>query len=101
MREKHPLAGKKVKLHIALPDNEEQRNSPGVVKLKDTVFEIEDWWENVSGSSWINGIGNPACMKYGIRAGISDLPTDNEVVYGKIDNVGHLIHQSEIGETIE
>lgn len=42
--------------------------------------------------------GNPACMNYAIRAGFSDLPTDDEVLYGKIGGFGHLVHISEIEE---
>ena len=40
--------------------------------------------------------GNPAALQYGMRSGFSGLPTDNEVVYGKVGMLGYLIHKSEI-----
>lgn len=44
---------------------------------------------------------NPAALKYGMRSGIIDLPCDDEVVYGHTPNhLGHLVHESELGEVI-
>ena len=43
--------------------------------------------------------GNPAALKYAVRAALREpasLPLDDEVVYGKVDIFGHLIHVSEI-----
>jgi len=39
-------------------------------------------------------------MIYGMRCGLSEIPIpiDNEVLYGKIDGLGHLVHISEIVE---
>lgn len=61
-------------------------------------IQIEDWWDRVAGGSWMTCDGNPACMGYGIRTGFSErrIPTDNEVLYGKIGALGVLVHMSEI-----
>ncbi len=99
--EKHPLANKTVKLNIKIPSNKKQANSPGILELKDKEFRIEDWVLNMpGGKSWMDMNGNPACLKYAIRSGISGLPTDDNVVYGKVDGLGHLIHESELGKVI-
>lgn len=63
-------------------------------------IRVEDWWDRVYGQSWMDADGNAAAMTYAIRTGLSrpDIPTDNEVVYGKVDSIGHLVHVSELGE---
>lgn len=73
------------------------------VKVKDSVQEIggqeiciEDWMDRVIGQSWMHANGNFACMKYAMRSGFAGLPTDNEVLYGKIGHLGHCVHISEI-----
>lgn len=60
------------------------------------IFHIEDWWDRVSGGSWQVSIGNPAALQYSLRSVANDLPIDDEVVYGKIEGLGHLVHVSEI-----
>lgn len=59
-------------------------------------YVVEDWWDRVAGKSWMHCDGNPACMEYAIRSGIADLPTDDNVLYGKVGSYGHLIHVSEL-----
>ena len=62
---------------------------------------IEDWWDRVSGKSWMFANGNPACLVYAMRTGFSEIPipTDNEVLCGHTkDGLGHLLHISEIEE---
>ncbi|QES45195.1 hypothetical protein DEJ49_33175 [Streptomyces venezuelae] len=60
-------------------------------------YRLEDWWDRVSGSSWMYAEGHLACLAYAIRtAGIT--PIDDEVVYGKCGGIGHLAHVSEIKE---
>jgi hypothetical protein len=86
--EAHPLAGQTVTLALS-------RDAPDF-KSGDE-YRIEDWWDRVSGRSWMDASGNPAAMMYGIRAGFHRLPVDDEVVYGKIGSFGHLIHISELG----
>lgn len=73
------------------------------VKIKDSVksiggkeYLVEDYWHLVSGKSWMHSNGNQACLNYAIRSAFNGLPTDNEVLYGKMDGLGFLIHVSEI-----
>lgn len=61
-------------------------------------YQVEDWWDRVYGKSWMDSNGNPAAMNYGVRAGLEDLPLNDEVLYGKIGPFGHLVHMSEIGD---
>jgi len=86
-KEAHELAGKTVVLHC-LPDPDE---------LNGKLYRIEDWWDRVAGCSWMSCQGNPACLKYALRSAREPLPTDNEVVYGKVDGLGHLVHVTELG----
>jgi hypothetical protein len=60
------------------------------------TFRLEDWWDRVAGQSWMDSDGNPAALHYAMRAGLNGLPTDDEVVYGKVGSFGHLVHVSEI-----
>jgi len=94
LRKRHPLAGKTVTLH--------PKSKPFNGVENGAQFVIEDWWENVGGGSWMDAQGNPACLCYAMRSGMGCLPgkpipTDNEVVYGKIGPFGHLVHVSELG----
>jgi hypothetical protein len=75
------------------------------VKIKSEAMElgnlellVEDWWDRVAGKSWMQSNGNPACLKYAMRTGMSNMniPNDNEVVYGKINGLGYLVHISEL-----
>lgn len=77
------------------------RIKPGVThpQVKDfggAEICVEDWWDRVAGMSWMVCDGNPACLLYAMRAGFSDLPTDDEVIYGKVGPYGHLVHVSEL-----
>ena len=93
--DKHPLAGKTVKLTPAPCSNEKLALSNGA------LYRIEDYWINVSGGSWMDAQGNPACLMYAMRAGFSGLPIDDNVVYGKIGGLGHLVHVNELGDVVE
>jgi len=68
----------------------------GVPELGDKIIHIEDWWDRISGKSWMFCVGNPAAMNYGIRSGLNGLPIDDEVVYGHINGLGFLVHISEL-----
>ena len=61
-------------------------------------FWVEDWWENVSGKSWMNSDGNPAALAYAFRTGMSGgkVPINNEVLYGKIDGLGFMFNVCEL-----
>ena len=84
MREPSPLARKTVTIKTG--------------EFAGREYSVEDWWENVGGMSWMDAKGNPACLKYAMRTGFSEIPipTDNEVLYGKIGSFGELIHVSEL-----
>jgi len=90
MKQKHELAGKTVRLNCASDSD----------KLNGQEFVVEDYWENIAGRSWMFCDGNPACMKYAIRSAFAGLPTDNNVVYGKVGGFGHIVHVSELGPVI-
>lgn len=70
----------------------------GGMDLANKEFYVEDWWENVTGKSWMISDGNIAAMAYGVRTGLRGaiIPIDNEVLYGKIDGLGFLFHVSEL-----
>lgn len=66
-------------------------------QYKGCQYQVEDWWDKVSGKSWMAANGNPACLEYAMRTGLQDeVPTDDEVLYGKIDGLGHLFHITEV-----
>lgn len=60
-------------------------------------FTVEDYWDRLSGESWMVAEGNPAATHYAVRSGYAGLPIDDEVVYGKVGNRGLLVHVSELG----
>jgi hypothetical protein len=96
--ESHPLAGKKVHLNIEPPEG--KADAPLFAELIGQEYRIEDWWDHLTGGSWMDATGNPAALKYAMRAGLAHLPIDNEVVYGKVGAFGQLIHVSELGEVV-
>ena len=89
--ESSELAGKTVKIKPNV-------KHPQVEDFGGSEFKVEDWWDKVAGKSWMDCDGNPACLVYAMRTGFSKepVPTDNEVVYGKMGCLGHLVHVSEI-----
>lgn len=94
--EAHPLAGQTVKLNATASDP-----TQGCV-VEGALYRIEDWWDRVAGRSWTVCDGNPACLQYAMRTGLSgNSHLDDEVVYGKIDGLGHLVHVSELAEVTE
>jgi hypothetical protein len=87
----HPLAGKRIYLSLKAPHSQ----------LKDSeVMLVEDWWDRVSGNSWIANPLNPACLIYSVHRNFG-LPLDDEVVYGKVGGLGQLVHDSELGTPLE
>jgi hypothetical protein len=74
------------------------RTHPQVENFGGCEILIEDWWDRVSGSSWAWARGNPACLVYAVRTGITKhpVPGDDEVLYGHMGGLGHLVHISEI-----
>jgi hypothetical protein len=60
-------------------------------------YEVEDWWDRLSGgTSWMFSNGNMACLHYALRSALAGLPPDDEVLYGHINNLGHLVHVTEV-----
>ena len=73
-------------------------NANGTVDVKEIC--VEDYWDRVAGGSWMFAEGNPVAMAYAIRSGLvsTGLPIDDEVVYGKVNGIGHIVHVSELGK---
>jgi hypothetical protein len=88
----HELAGKTVAATM--------QRGPKLEPLE-VVLRVEDWWDLVYGASWMDVNGNPAVTFYAVRGGVSGLPIDDEVVYGKVGGMGHLVHVSELGAVQE
>ncbi|WP_091086227.1 hypothetical protein [Micromonospora nigra] len=84
IRDRHPLAGQTVRL------------TASDARLAGKEYRVEDWWQNVTGGSWMDATGNPAALTYAMRSALAGLPLDNEVLYGKVAGRGHLVHVSEI-----
>lgn len=80
----HPLAGKMAKI------------CDDATVIGGREIQIEDWWDRVAGASWMFSTNNPACLNYAVRSSVKPLPTDDLVVYGKIDGFGYLVHASEL-----
>ena len=84
----HPLSGQTVRLKDGICHPQYNMNGG--------EFKVEDWWDRVTGGSWMNANGNPAAIIFAIRSAGVGLPTDGEVVYGKFKGMGVIIHASEI-----
>jgi len=88
-----PLAGQKVIIKKGV-------KHPQVKDFGGAEFVVEDWVDRVIGQSWMFADGNPACLIYAIRSGLTETSMiDNEVLYGKVGPLGHLVHISEIDES--
>lgn len=60
-------------------------------------YRVEGYWDVLTGGSWMDANGNPACIAYAVRSAVCGLPTDDLVLYGKTpDSSGHLVHVSEV-----
>ncbi len=66
------------------------------------VVHIEGTDKDVMGKPWfLNSMGNPAIGLYTIRQLEEDItPYNGPVYYGKINGLGELIHESELGEEV-
>lgn len=89
-RDPHPLADQTV----VLPDHV-SKTGAGPIR-PGAEYVVEDWWDRLTGGSWMDANGNPAAMSYALRAGMVGLPLDNQVVYGHIGGIGHLLHVTEL-----
>lgn len=78
----HEFAGKSVKIERGLH--------------KGKIFQCQDYWDRLTGMSWVIARGNPACLEYGKRAQDERLPFNNDVLLGRIGHYTVLIHVSEL-----
>lgn len=62
MREKFKYAGQTVKTKQGVGTSSFGQD------MSEQDFIVEDWWENVSGCSWMNSNGNPAALEYAVRS---------------------------------
>ncbi len=90
-----PLAGQTVRIRKGVTDP-----AQGAV-VAGAEYRVEDWWDRVSGGSWMTAQGNPAALQYAMRTSVTDLnghdvPIDDEVLYGKVGPFGHLVHLFEL-----
>ena len=97
--EPHTLAGQTVKLNARANDPLRAMVNAG------SEFRIEDWVDRLDltddgKSLWDSLPKNWATAHYVNRATLSNLPTDDEVVYGKINGLGHCVHVCELGELV-
>lgn len=85
--ESHALAGKVVTVPDYFGDD-------------DIHFEVEDWWDLLTGGSWQDAEGNPAALQYAMHS--LNIPMDDEVVYGHAvgNGLGYLYHVSELGDVV-
>lgn len=100
--ESHPMAGKTVRLSEKALDPLRGILVPG------TEFEVEDWYDykygRGGGSSW-QVDSTWTTLHYAQRIAASELvrvviPVDDEVVYGHVRGLGHIVHASELGEYV-
>jgi len=92
--ESHPMAGQTVTIKPEI-------THPQQSEFGGMEFRVEDWWDRLTGKSWMVSDGNPACLIYAMRTGFAKyhVPTDDEVVYGKgPGGLGHLVHVTELEE---
>lgn len=102
--ESHPLAGKTVRLNspslTGLLKAEPHRLDRAGGDAEHIEYWVEDWQDILFGKSWGEMDGNPACLQYAVRSGLEMLPDDDECVYGKIGNLGYIVHVNELGEVL-
>lgn len=95
MKEKFKYAGRTVKTKQGVGISSFGQD------MSEQDFAIDDWWENVSGCSWMNADGNPAALEYAIRIAFHGDNNNvkifsDDVVYGKIGLFGHIFHVNEL-----
>ena len=92
----HQLANETVKVSFAdYPYINDQLEPPNGT----FEFQIQDWWDHLTDQTWMESSleRNPAAIFYALRRGLKDPVIEiNNVVYGRINNLGYLVHESEI-----
>lgn len=86
MRDTSPYAGKTVRLRVA------------AVELGGYDVQVVDWYENIGNKvKWRDAIGrDPRAEGYNLRHGLAGLPDDDDVLFGRVDGMGQIIHRTEI-----
>lgn len=94
-RETHPLQDKEVRLNDTVSDPQRSMLWPGA------VFRVVDWFVNMDDEAAEPLVvpRNWAEKWYIQRALTNHLPL-TDLVYGKVNNLGHLVHVSELGEEV-
>lgn len=83
-------------IHIGPSDFAGQTFSIDIPGIGTGDYIVEDFWGRIHPVSWMFADGNPAALKYALRAGMAGLPVDNEVVYGKFNGFGHIVHTTKL-----
>ncbi len=93
LNKKHPLAGKRVQVQLKKPEHDP-------FNLHGKVMRISDWWHRASGESWQDeaDYGLAVCKQYALRRKDQGLGLDDCVIYGYIDRLGYIVHETEISE---
>lgn len=81
----HPLAGTKVPAVLRHVDGP----SPATIA-------VEDYWDRKAQTSWKTATDNRIALTYAIRAGLSGLPLDDEVLLCVVGRASQLVHVSEL-----
>lgn len=87
MRDPSPYAGRTVRLRA------------DAAELGGHQFDVTDWYERTGpGLTWRAALenGDPRAQGYAVRRGLGGLPDDDEVLFGRVDGMGQLVHVSEI-----
>jgi hypothetical protein len=79
--QKHPLAGRTVRVSIFDQDED---------------FYVYDWFDRVFQAFWLSKAGGRSAQNYAKHAGFKGLPLDNEVVYGRVGKWGTIVHATEL-----
>lgn len=87
MRDPSPYAGRTVRLRA------------DAAELGGHNIEVVDWYERTGQSmAWRDALaaGDPRAQGYAVRRGLAGLPDDDEVLFGRVDGMGQIVHLSEI-----
>lgn len=87
MRDPSPYAGKTVRLRAE------------ATELGGHDCEVVDWYERTGQrQTWHQALeaGDPRAEGYHVRRGLAGLPDDDEVLFGRVDGMGQIVHLSEI-----
>lgn len=53
-------------------------------------YNIQDYWDRIFGGSWMES-DSPYAVEYTIHGLSYRVPMDDEVLYGEIDGIGHIV----------